>query len=105
MLQAEAAAVEATQLTGKMHLPVDQGTSTWPRFDVIEAPQVGSEVSRAFNGDYYPAGKIVKVSKSFKRVATEDGTVFTRVRETASWRSAGTWYMSAGSRRELNPHF
>lgn len=102
---AEAVAREATTLTGKLHIAADRGQWTSPRYDVIEAPAVGTEVSRAFNGDYYPAGKIVKVSASLKRVATEDGTVFYRRGNTDVWVSAGTWGMSIGRTSRLNPSF
>lgn len=102
---AERIAAEATELTGRLHVAADRGAYTSPRYDVIEAPVVGSEVSRAFNGDYYPAGKIVRVSKSLRRVVTEDGTVFFRVRNTDSWRANGTWFMSPGRVSKLNPSF
>lgn len=87
------------------YIPVDQGPCVLPRFDVIEAPRVGAKVSRAFNGDYYPAGEIVKVSGSLRRVETSDGTVFYRRRETASWRSKRTWFMVGGHHSEKNPSF
>lgn len=105
LAHAEEIATDATRLTGRLHIGVDQGDCTWPRYDVIEAPKVGDPVSRAFNGDYYPAGTITKVSPTLKRVETSTGVLFFRVRETASWRSAGTWWMYRGHRSELNPSF
>lgn len=102
---AKAVAAEATTLTGKLHIAADRGQWTSPRYDVIEAPAVGTEVSRAFNGDYYPAGKIVKVSASLRRVVTEDGTVFYRRGNSDVWISAGTWGMSIGRTSRLNPSF
>ena len=98
-------AADATELTGKLHIAADRGQYTSPRYDVIEAPVVGTEVSRAFNGDYYPAGKIVKVSASLRRVVTEDGTVFYRRGNTDVWLSGGTWGMSIGRTSRLNPSF
>ena len=105
MAHADEIAADATALTGRLHIPVDKGNSTFPRYDVIEAPVVGALVSRAFNGDSYPAGKVIKVSKSLRRVQTDDGTVFFRVRKTASWRANGTWFMSPGHTDKRNPSF
>jgi len=105
MAHAERIAADATALTGRRHVAADKGNHTSPRYDVIEAPTVGSEVSRGFNGDYYPAGTIVKVSKSLRRVETSDGTVFFRLHQTASWRAGGTWFMVAGTHDERNPSF
>jgi hypothetical protein len=105
MAHAEEIAQDATTLTERLHIAADRGEYTSPRFDVIEAPRVGEEVSRGFNGDYYPAGKIVKVSASLKRVTTDTGVVFNRVRQSDCWRNAGTWGMVRGHKSERNPHF
>lgn len=105
MAHAEEIAADATALTGKLHVAADKGNGCYPRFDVIEAPRVGEKVSRCFNGDYYPAGTIVRVSASLKRVTTDTGVTFNRVRQSASWRSNGTWYMTPGHKDERNPHF
>lgn len=103
MSDAEKIAADATTLTGKVHLAADKGAHTYPRYDVIAAPAVGDKVSRAFNGDYYPAGTIVRVSESFRVVTTDTGIKFYRVHDSASWRNARTWFMSAGWRDERNP--
>lgn len=103
--EAEQIASDATKLTGNLHVACDRGELTWPRFDVIAMPQVGDEVSRCFNGDCYPAGKIVRISESLRRVYTSDGTVFWRVHESDSWRANGTWFMALGCRDERNPSF
>lgn len=105
MAQAEQIAKDATVLTKSLHVAVDKGDHTFPRFDVIAAPKVGDEVSRAFNGDYYPAGKIVKVSESLRRVVTDTGVVFYRQGQTAAWLNNRTWFMSPGHRDERNPSF
>lgn len=104
---AEAMAVRANALHGGrlVYIPTDAGSSVSPRYDVQEAPKVGDMVSRGFNGDYYPAGQIVKISKSLKRIETDTGKVFFRVRQTGSWRNDGTWSMVQGHRKELNPSF
>lgn len=85
--------------------PTDEGAGVWPRHDVIRAPVVGDRVSRTFNGDYYPAGVVVRVSDSFRRVATDVGVVFYRRGLSSSWVSDGTWSMAAGWRDEKNPSF
>lgn len=105
MAHAEKIAQEATTLTGKLHVACDRSASTSPRYDVIEAPTVGSEVSRGFNGDYYPAGMIVKVSSSLRRVVTDTGVVFYRRRQSDTWVSGGMWCMVAGRHDRLNPSF
>lgn len=105
LAQANLIAAEATELTGRLHIGVDQGNHTSPRYDVIEAPVVGAEVSRGFNGDYYPAGKIVKVSASLRRVQTSDGTVFYRRANSAAWVSGNTWAMVAGTVSRLSREF
>lgn len=102
---AEQVAKDATEFTGRLHIATDAGGHCSPRYDVIEAPKVGDEVSRGFNGDYYPAGKIAKVSASLKRVETDTGAVFFRKRQTGSWVEGGTWSMVSGHRSELNPSF
>lgn len=102
---AEKVAQDATDFTGRLHIATDAGAYCFPRYDVVEAPVVGDEVSRGFNGDYYPAGKIVKVSASLKRVETDTGAVFFRKRQTGSWVEGGTWSMVPGHRSERNPSF
>lgn len=98
-------ALQASKLTGHRHLPVDRGSHVSPRYDVIEAPLLGNLVSRGFNGDYYPAGSITKISASFRRIETSTGVVFWRVRNTESWRADQTWGMVSGHRSEQNPSF
>jgi hypothetical protein len=102
---AEKVAADATALTGNLHIAVDQGPSWSPRYDVIEAPRVGAEVSYGFNGDYYPAGKITKISASLRRVQTDRGDVFFRRGQTAAWVKNGTWSMVQGTINRRNPEF
>ena len=105
MDQAGEIAKSATEVTGKLYLPVDAGSGVWPRFDVIEAPAVGDEVSYAFNGDYYPCGTIKSISASFRLITTTEGQKFYRRRESACWKYNGVWSMVDGHRKELNPSF
>lgn len=93
-----------TAMTGRTHLP-SHTPGTSPSYDVIEAPMVGDPVSYGFNGDYYPCGTIVKITKGW-RVTTSTGKVFNRFKKTAGWRMVGgTWGMVAGHHDERNPHF
>lgn len=98
-------AESAGKATGKTYLPVDSGAGVWPRFDVIEAPAVGDDVSYAFNGDYYPCGQIKSISASFRVITTTEGQKFYRRRESGNWKYNRTWSLVSGHRSELNPHF
>lgn len=99
-------AQELTEATGTLYIGIDQGSNVSPRYDVIEAPAVGHEVSRGFNGDYYPAGTITKVSDSLRRVETDQGVVFYRRRNSGTWlQTGGTFAMVRGHRDERNPSF
>lgn len=103
--RAEEVAAQLTEATGTRYIGIDSGANVWPRFDVIEAPVLGAEVSTYFNGDAYPEGVIVKISASLKRVETSTGKVFNRRRQTGSWRDAAGWGMIPGHRNDRNPSF
>lgn len=98
-------AIWATEYTGKTYLACNDGSY----FEVIEAPQVGDEVSRGFNGDYYYVGKIVRITPNWMVVAEdEDGrqTKFNRRKNSASWKPIGGYGSMVGGRVErLNPEF
>lgn len=91
-------------MPARTFLAVDSGPNVSPRFDVIEAPVLGAEVSMSFNGDSYPVGTITKISASFRRVETSDGKVFFRRRRTAMW-SEGTFVLIPGVHNDRNPSF
>ncbi len=94
-----------TAMTGKQFLPTDEGPGCSPRYRVIEAPAIGDEVSKGFNGDYYPVGKIVKITRTWQ-ITTDQGNKFRRYKDTSGWRAeGGTWWMVAGVHDEQNPHF
>lgn len=97
----------ATKLTGRLHIGIDNGPCVSPRFDIMEAPAVGDEVSYAFNGDYYPDGVITSVTKgSLKVVRTSTGSTYYRRRNTGNWKKAGgTWSLVPGHRTDKNPSF
>jgi hypothetical protein len=110
--RADMAAIEAQ--TGKPHFVADSGPHVWPRFAVCVLPAVGMEVSEAFNGDYYPCGKIAKVSPSLHRIETDEHVVFTRrvgpginARQSPVWKRTGqeTFTMVPGRVDRRNPDF
>lgn len=95
----------------QLYIAIDSGPGVSPRYDVIAAPMVGDQVSRGFNGDYYPAGRIVHVSASLRVVTTqgEDGAQikrkFYRRGQTGRWvQTGGTWSLVPGVHNERNPH-
>lgn len=98
-------AAQLTEATGQRYLATDAGPNVSPRYDVVEAPRVGAPVSKAFNGDYYPEGKITKISASFRRVVTSSGAVFYRRRNSGTWLEGGTWSMVQGHHDKRNPSF
>ena len=104
--QVEKVAAKATECFGKLYLPTERSGVGRDRFNIVEAPVVGDEVSYAFNGDSYPDGTIVSVSKSFKKITTSTGNVYFRSKNSGCWlKSGGTWSMVAGHVRKQNPEF
>lgn len=98
-------AVQLNALDGKQWLAVDKSEYVSPRYDVMEAPQVGDKVSQAFNGDYYPEGEIVSITKNLQ-VTTSTGVKFRRRKQSSVWvRVGGTFAMVQGHITEQNPHF
>jgi hypothetical protein len=98
-------AAEVADVLGTEYIATDAGPNVSPRYDVIKLPKVGDKVSKAFNGDSYPCGVIVKISKTLKAITTDGGDVFYRVRQTGSWRNQGTWSLVPGHVSKLNPSF
>lgn len=105
LADAEKIAAQATEATGKLHIATDSGSGCHPRFDVIEAPKVGDKVSQYFNGDSYPRGTIVSVSKTLKKVTTDTGAEFYRRGNTGAWLINGYASMIHGHVSETNPSF
>lgn len=100
---AEAQAV-ADEL-GDNYIATDAGRGCSPQFDVEVRPQIGDDVSYAFNGDYYPCGQIVKISPTMKKITTSNGDTFYRLRQTGSWKMNGTWSLVSGHHNKRNPSF
>lgn len=82
--------------------------------------KVGDDVSYGFNGDWYYAGKVTRITKKF--LFTDQGNKFsltvkelwTKINEheyadvpTEVFRSigGGTWALAKGRIEEKNPHF
>lgn len=110
------AAAEVAAMLGPKYQATDAGPYCSPRYDVIDLPQVGQEVSYAFNGDYYPCGKIVSISAgpAFRRIVAEDvnGRKYVFHRRCRSgepvggaWIMDGTWSMIQGHHDRRNPEF
>ena len=104
-------AASASALTGEDWIPVDQGPSVSPRYDVMACPRVGEDASRGFNGDYYPVGKVVSISAApTRRVITVDGPRgklrFYRRGLSSGWTQAGgTWGLVKGVVNRYNQEF
>lgn len=102
-------AAELSAAVGGTFLAIDNGPNVWPRFDIIQPPAVGDEVSYSFNGDTYPDGKIIKVSdasKQFRIVKTDTGSTYYRRKQSGRWvKKGGTWSLVQGHKHELNPSF
>lgn len=93
-----------SEYSNQKYLPVDNGESVSPRFDIVKAPFIGEEVSQYFNGDSYPEGKIVKISESHRVITTSTGKKFYRYKQSGSWRRNG-FSLISGHHSERNPHF
>jgi len=99
-------AEEANALNdGHHYLASDEGPNVYPRFDVIRAPALGDKVSYAFNGDSYPDGEIIKISPTFKVIATSTGSRYYRRGHRSSWVKDGTWSLVIGHVYKQNPSF
>lgn len=87
------------------YIATDAGRCRSPQFDVQRRPQVGDKVSYAFNGDYYPDGTIVKISPTLKKITTDTGSSYYRLRNTGTWKLNKTWSLVHGHINERNPSF
>ena len=97
-------AKELTGAEGVPYIPVDKGPYTSPQYSVTILPRIGDKVSYAFNGDSYPDGYVVKVSKTHKVITTSTGNRYYRLRQTSSWKMHKTWTLVNGHYDKRNPH-
>lgn len=98
-------AAYVTAVSREDYVGIDEGDCCSPRYDVVRAPRVGDLVSYGFNGDSYPDGEIVSVSKTMQ-VITSTGKRYRRRGKTGTWlRTGGTWSLIHGHISERNPHF
>lgn len=102
---AERVADAASIFEGVDYIAVDNGANSFPRYDIIKAPQLLDAVSYCFNGDSYPCGHIKTISKSMKKITTTTGETFYRQKQSGCWLMNRTWSMIAGHVQERNPHF
>jgi hypothetical protein len=94
-----------TAVKGELYIPVDNTDAVSPRYDVMKCPKIGDKVSYGFNGDYYPDGEIVSVSKTLQ-IKTSGGHTYRRKGLRACWlQPGGTWGLTGGHVDERNPHF
>ena len=105
LADAEAMADKATALNKELYIATDSGPCVSPRYDVVKMPELGDDVSYAFNGDSYPCGTIVAISESLRRIKVSTGRIFWRRKLSGSWVNAKTWSLIPGHVSERNPSF
>lgn len=76
-----------------------------PKYDIIEKPKVGDDVSYAFNGDSRPDGQIKSISKTMKLITTTTGNKYYRRDQTAIWKLNSTWTLVHGHINKTNMEF
>ncbi len=104
--EVEEIAAIISKMYNKLFIGTDSGDGCYPRFDIIEPPQIGDKVSYGFNGDYYPDGEITKISKSLLKITTSGGHNYLRRKKTGAWLQAGgAWHLVSGHRNDKNPSF
>ncbi len=103
---AEKVAAQLNEVEGyQRFIPTDAGPHCSPQYDICEIPKVGDKVSKSFNGDSYPEGEIVSISKSLKVIKTSTGLSFYRRRLTGALVNHDTWSLIPGHHFEQNPSF
>lgn len=94
-----------TAITGESYVGTDAGDHVSPRYDIGTVPKIGDPVSYAFNGDYYPDGEVVRITKGL-RITTSTGKVYNRYKNTGCWMMVGgTWQLVHGHISRQNPSF
>lgn len=97
-------AEQLTEHTKISYIGVDRGPYISPRFDIIAMPQIGDEVSYAFNGDSYPDGVIVAITPTMQ-IRTSTGRKYRRKKLSGSWLDKNGWSLIHGHVYSQNPHF
>ena len=95
---------------GLVYLAFDNGSGTSRRYGVMIPPKVGDDVSYCFNGDYYPCGKVIRITKGWRIYTSDDtklqGSMFNRKGQTSNWvMKGGTWSLVKGIVNRSNPSF
>lgn len=103
--EVQALAMFITASMGTDYIGIDNGEYVSPRFDIIQPPKIGDEVSYTFNGDYYLCGTIERITKG-GMIITSTGKRFNHRGLSGAWvMVGGTWSMVQGHHSELNPSF
>lgn len=106
MSDAESIADDLNDIAGEeLFIATDGGQGLYPRWDVVRLPQIGDEVSYAFNGDYYPDGTVTRISESKRVITTSSGKRYYRFRLTGTWLHSHMWSLVPGHVDRRNPHF
>lgn len=100
MAEAEVEADRRMDREGGRWVAVDRGPHVSPRYGVARVPGVGEPVSRGLNGDTYPDGVVVRVTRT--QIVTDTGHVYRRRGLTGSWKH-GHWCLVEGHERRWNP--
>lgn len=105
--EVELIAAKATELTGTLYIATGSDSSRY--YDITIPPAIGDMVSKSFNGDSYPVGKIIHITPTW-RISVDDGkgniTKFRRVKRTANWVEInGCFSLVKGTISRLNPEF
>ena len=107
--EAEVIAHQITVLTGETYIAFDDGPGTSHQFGCMPLLKIGEDVSYGFNGDYYPCGKIVRITPSLRIIAEKaDGSksVFNRRKQSSRWvKVGGTWSLVKGIHNDRNESF
>ena len=95
--------VDLNKLTGSQWIVTS--TRDLSRNEIIETPKLGDKVSYGGNGDYYPCGKIVKITPSL-RLVTDTGAKFSRILRSGAWKHTnGFGHLVAGHISQLSQEF
>jgi len=106
MGDAELHAANLEKATGKKHHAYLSNYAFAP-YITAQLPDIGDAVSMSFNGDTYPCGTIEKISRTYARITTSEGKMFTRVSANC-WKMGGkrgAFSLVQGTIHQLNPEF